>query len=148
MAKNDIEIYLQADGFYAGHMKKDGTLAAGAYKITGEDIMTMFTSFFLDYCKETGGQKLLMQDSAGALFVTPEKSLRAISPKVKVGSTVGAGDSVVAAIAYANDSGMSLEDTIRLSMATGSANVMQSGTQAAPRELIDTLIDKVGIEDL
>lgn len=70
MAKNDIEIYLQADGFYAGHMKKDGTLAAGAYKITGEDIMTMFTSFFLDYCKETGGQKLLMQDSAGALFVT------------------------------------------------------------------------------
>ena len=85
---------------------------------------------------------------AGALFVTPEKSLRAISPKVKVGSTVGAGDSVVAAIAYANDSGMSLEDTIRLSMATGSANVMQSGTQAAPRELIDTLIDKVGIEDL
>ena len=70
MAKNDIEIYLQADGFYAGHMKKDGTLAAGAYKITGEDIMTMFTSFFLDYCKETGGQKLLMQDSTGALFVT------------------------------------------------------------------------------
>ena len=85
---------------------------------------------------------------AGALFVTPEKSLRAISPKVKVGSTVGAGDSVVAAIAYAGDEGQSLEDTIRLSMATGSANVMQSGTQAAPRELVDSLIDKVGIEEL
>ena len=59
MAKNDIEIYLQADGFYAGHMKKDGTLAAGAYKITGEDIMTMFTSFFLDYCKEQNYNNLL-----------------------------------------------------------------------------------------
>lgn len=85
---------------------------------------------------------------AGALFVTPQESLRAISPKVKVGSTVGAGDSVVAAIAYAGDEGLSLADTIRLSMATGSANVMQSGTQAAPRELIDSLIDKVGIEAL
>jgi 1-phosphofructokinase len=43
---------------------------------------------------------------------------------------------------------MSLEDTINLSMATGSANVMQSGTQAAPRELVDSLIDKVGIEEV
>lgn len=85
---------------------------------------------------------------AGALFVTPDQSLRAISPKVKVGSTVGAGDSVVAAIAYAGDEGLSLEETIRLSMATGSANVMQSGTQAAPRELVDSLIDKVLIESI
>ena len=85
---------------------------------------------------------------AGALFVTPQTSLRAISPKVKVGSTVGAGDSVVAAIAYAGDQGLSLEETIRLSMATGSANVMQSGTQAAPRDLVDSLIDKVRIESL
>ena len=70
MAKNDIEIYMMADGFWAGHMKKDGTLAAGAYRLTGEDIMTMFTSFFTDYCRETGSQRLLMQDAEGALFVT------------------------------------------------------------------------------
>lgn len=85
---------------------------------------------------------------AGALFVTPERTLRAISPKVEVGSTVGAGDSVVAAIAYAGDEGMGLEDTIALSMATGSATVMQSGTQAAPRALIDSLVPKVTIEEL
>ena len=70
MAKNDIEIYMMADGFWAGHMKKDGTLAAGAYRLTGEDIMTMFTGFFTDYCRETGSQRLLMQDAPGALFVT------------------------------------------------------------------------------
>lgn len=85
---------------------------------------------------------------SGALFVTPDQSVRAISPKVKVGSTVGAGDSVVAAIAYAGDEGLSLEETIKLAMATGSANVMQSGTQAAPRDLVDSLIDKVGLEEL
>jgi len=32
--------------------------------------MTMFTEFFGDYCRETGDQKLLMQDADGRLFVT------------------------------------------------------------------------------
>ena len=33
-------------------------------------------------------------------------------------------------------------------MATGAANVMQSGTQAAERSLVDSLMDKVTIEAL
>ena len=44
--------------------------------------------------------------------------------------------------------GMTLEETARLAMATGAANVMQSGTQAAERELVDSLLDKVSIEAL
>ncbi len=91
-------------------------------------------------CVSMGGE--------GALFVTPETTYRATSPKVKVGSTVGAGDSVVAAIAYAQDAGLSMEETIRLAVATGAANVSMSGTQAAPRELVDSLLDQVGIEVL
>ncbi|MBQ9059363.1 MAG: 1-phosphofructokinase [Atopobiaceae bacterium] len=84
----------------------------------------------------------------GALFVLPDKSYRATSPKVEVGSTVGAGDSVVAALAYADNAGLSLEDSIRLAVATGSANVSMSGTQAAPRSLVDSLLSQVGIEEL
>ncbi len=94
------------------------------------------------------GYVVVSMGGEGALFVAPDKTVRAHSPKVKVGSTVGAGDSVVAAIAYALDTGLSLEDTIRLSMATGAANVMQSGTQAAPRELVDSLINQVTMEEL
>ena len=30
-------------------------------------------------------------------------------------------------------------------MATGAANVMQSGTQAAPRELVESLLDGVEV---
>ena len=84
----------------------------------------------------------------GAIMATDEGIWHASPVKVPVGSTVGAGDSVVAALAYAEERGMSLEDTVRLSMATGAANVMQAGTQAAERELVDSLIDQVGIEEL
>ena len=80
---------------------------------------------------------------AGAMFVTKEQAIKASPVKVKVGSTVGAGDSVVAALAFAEDTGLSLEDTMRLAMATGAANVMESGTQAAERSVIDSLIDRV-----
>ncbi len=80
---------------------------------------------------------------AGALFVTGEETIYAEGLKVPVGSTVGAGDSVVAALAVAEETGMSLEATVRLATATGAANVMCSGTQAAEYDVIQGLIPKV-----
>ena len=85
---------------------------------------------------------------AGAMFVSADHVVKGGAVKVPVGSTVGAGDSVVAALAYAEELGLSLEEKVKLSMATGAANVMQSGTQAAPRDLIDSLVDKVSVTEL
>ena len=65
-----------------------------------------------------------------------------------MGSTVGAGDSVVAALALSEEKGMSLEETVRLSTATGAANVMCSGTQAAEYEVISELISKVAMHTM
>ena len=79
----------------------------------------------------------------GALYVTEEETIYAEGLKVPVGSTVGAGDSVVAALAVAEEKGMNLEDTVCLSTATGAANVMCSGTQPAEYEVIRELIPKV-----
>ena len=79
----------------------------------------------------------------GALYVTGEGTIYAKGLKVTVGSTVGAGDSVVAALAVAEEAGKGLEDTVRLSMASGAANVMCSGTQAAEYEAVAKLISKV-----
>ncbi|NLH91400.1 MAG: 1-phosphofructokinase [Atopobium sp.] len=79
----------------------------------------------------------------GAIFATKEQAFKAQALKVPVGSTVGAGDSVVAALAYAESNDLPVEDTIRLAMATGAANVMQSGTQAAERSAINKLIGHV-----
>ena len=81
--------------------------------------------------------------SEGALYVTGKETIYAEGLKVPVGSTVGAGDSVVAALAVAEESGMGLEETVRPSTATGAANVMCSGTQAAEYQVIEELLPKV-----
>ena len=70
MKQKEIELYRRDDGFYAGRELKGGGLSADAHKVTAEEIMTMFTEFFTDYCRETGETKLIMQDGEGKLFVT------------------------------------------------------------------------------
>lgn len=81
--------------------------------------------------------------SAGALYITEEETIYAEGLKVPVQSTVGAGDSVVAALAVSVEAGRDLKDTVRLSAACGAANVMCSGTQAAEYEVICSLMPKV-----
>ena len=84
----------------------------------------------------------------GAVYATANEVWYAGPVKVKVGSTVGAGDSVVAAFAFADAQGLSTEDALRLAMTTGAANVMESGTQAAERSVVDSLIKKVRLTRL
>ncbi|MCC8017413.1 MAG: 1-phosphofructokinase [Lachnospiraceae bacterium] len=84
----------------------------------------------------------------GALYVTADEMIHAEGLKVPVGSTVGAGDSVVAAMAVAEETGMSLSEAALLSTATGAANVMCSGTQAADYAAIEELLNKVVLHRL
>ena len=86
--------------------------------------------------------------AGGALLCWEDCVLRCESPRVPVGSTVGAGDSVVAALAYAQQRQLSREDTARLAMATGAANVMCSGTQAARLGDIEQLLPQVRVTRL
>lgn len=79
----------------------------------------------------------------GALYLRKGSTIYAEGLKVPVGSMVGAGDSVVAALAYAEAQGLSEEEAVRLSTAAGAANVMCSGTQAAEREAVEALLPKV-----
>lgn len=94
------------------------------------------------------GRVMVSMGGKGAVFVEGENAWYAHPVRVKVGSTVGAGDSVVAALAVAEERGYDVEHTLRLAMATGAANVMQSGTQAASLELVESLLDQVVVEKL
>lgn len=75
--------------------------------------------------------------AGGALFAEGDKVIHAPGLTVKVKSTVGAGDAMVAALALAMERGYQLEKAVTLSMAAGAANVATSGTQ--PPRLEDIL---------
>lgn len=84
----------------------------------------------------------------GALFLFEDGTYRAEGLSVPVGSTVGAGDSMVAALAVACEKQLSNEETIALAMATSAANVMCSGTQAAEWSAIEKLLNGVRFEKI
>ncbi len=82
----------------------------------------------------------------GALFLWQDGFYRAKSLSVPVHSTVGAGDSVVAAMAYGMEKDLSKPEQIALAMAMGAASVMQSGTQAPDARTVFELVQQVEIE--
>ncbi len=84
----------------------------------------------------------------GALFVSGEGIYHARGLQVPVRSTVGAGDSMVAAMVYSREKDFSRIDTIRLAVAMGAASVMQDGSQPPEEELVWELAEKVEIEKL
>ncbi|OAA92401.1 1-phosphofructokinase [Clostridium ljungdahlii] len=84
----------------------------------------------------------------GALFIKKNVVVFAHGIKVNVGSTVGAGDSMVAALALAIDKNYDFEKAIRLAVACGTASVTMSGTQTASIDVISGFEKQVNIEYL
>lgn len=84
----------------------------------------------------------------GALLVKEGLCLKAEGLRVPVLSTVGAGDSMVAALACGAEKGLSDEQRLKLAIAISAASVMCSGTQAPEREKIEELYHQVEIREV
>jgi 6-phosphofructokinase 2 len=65
----------------------------------------------------------------GALLVTKDAAVETPQPPVKVKSTVGAGDSLVAGIVYGLSQNYGLPDAVKFGVACGSAATMNPGTE-------------------
>lgn len=91
-------------------------------------------------CVSLGGE--------GAILATPSAVLKGIPPEVEVRSTVGAGDSMVAAMTSKLALGASDEDALREAIACSAATVMKAGTELFNGEAIDRLRGQVRIESL
>lgn len=83
---------------------------------------------------------------SGALFIRKDYEAKCPALTVKAHSTVGAGDAMVAALAYSWDKKLDHEETIRLAIATSAGAVTTIGTKPPTRELVDTLKEQVIIE--
>ena len=107
-------------------------MAAAARKLTESGIRTVAVSL--------GGD--------GALFVTQDTILRGYGLQVEVQSTVGAGDSMLAAFACAETRHMRFRDGCALALAFSAAAVTTPGTQPAEPELVESLLKQVIIEEM
>lgn len=81
----------------------------------------------------------------GSIFVSNSSVFQADGLKVDAISTVGAGDSMVAALAVSIHRSYSIDETIRLAVATSAASVMTPGTQAGDLNVIEQLKSQVTI---
>ena len=148
-------VYLDADG---EPMKRgieavpsvikpnDGELAAllGKEKLSQEEMVWEGRRLL-----ETGIEEIVISMGAeGALFVSREGCYFASALPVEVKSTVGAGDSMVAAMAFADVRNLSQEEKIRLAVAMSAGSVMQSGTQPPEANLVWELAKQVSITKL
>ena len=84
----------------------------------------------------------------GALFLTKDKKYRCQGLKVKAHSTVGAGDAMVAAMAYGWDRKLPLEECIRLCMGVSAGAVTTIGTKPPSRELVDELAAQAELTEI
>lgn len=102
--------------------------------------------------KEGTEQVLIPMGEQGAMLLRKDREdiriVRAEAPSVTVASTVGAGDSMVGAFAYAMSQNRKPEECFRLAVAAGSAAVTCSGSQAPGKELVERLARQVMLTEL
>ncbi len=84
----------------------------------------------------------------GALLITKNKSMHFIPPKVKVKSTVGAGDSMVGGIIYQLSKGSTLLDAVQYGVACGTSATMKIGTELCNKVQADKIYSQISIEEI
>lgn len=89
------------------------------------------------------GSVAISLGSKGALFILPVGVIKVPGLKVEAHSTVGAGDAMVAALAYGIDAKLSIEECIKFGVATSAGAVTTVGTKPPSRELVEQLKEQV-----
>lgn len=79
----------------------------------------------------------------GAVLTDGVNSFYCKSANVAVNSTVGAGDSMVAAASVGIEKGLNLEEILRMSVAAGTASITTSGTNLFYKDKYDEIYSKI-----
>ncbi len=87
-------------------------------------------------------------DGEGALLVGPDNSYHAAAPEVVVLSSVGAGDSMVAALVAAFARNATPEDALRLGVACAAGTVSQPGTALFSAADVDNYFNAIALRCL
>lgn len=82
----------------------------------------------------------------GSIFITSDAVYQIDALDIQAHSSVGAGDAMVAGIAYAVQEKTSMEELIRLAVGASAGAVMTKGTQPASIEVVEQLKKQVNIK--
>jgi len=94
------------------------------------------------------GEAVISMGADGAVAATKQELLWACPPAVATRSSVGAGDAMVAALAYGEVNHLSFRDSFGLAIAASAAAVTMEGSKVADLALVQSLLPKVQIEDV
>lgn len=107
-----------------------------------EELLSIARNFQKEGIKDV----VISMGKKGALFILGDYEAKGLPLSVNAHSTVGAGDAMVAAMAYAWDKKLDKEDLIRLCMGSSAGAVTTVGTKPPAREMVDQLMEQVVIE--
>lgn len=109
-----------------------------------EDIISV-----MDSIHEKGVSLIVVsQGEKGAIASFKGERYKINIPKVKAVNAVGSGDSMVAGIAVALNRGYSLEETLIMGAASGTANAMEEQTGYANKVNVDKLMKEIKISKI
>ncbi len=98
---------------------------------------------------KTGIETILVSmGEKGAVFHSKGTTWRVSPLEVEVQSTIGAGDAMVAALAFCMLSGLPPEDTARMTVAAGCLTAAREGSDMADWQDIRAVYEKVSITEL
>ena len=107
------------------------SMLAGREELEGDDITNAARTIITKGICEV---VVVSMGAAGALLITRDIAQRFIAPLVKVKTTVGAGDSMVAGIVLYLSKGKDIMEAVRFGIASGTAATMNDGTQLCKLE--------------
>jgi 6-phosphofructokinase 2 len=82
----------------------------------------------------------------GVLGISNDVVYHVIPPKIKVGSSIGAGDSLVGGLAFSLSEGKSFEEALVLGVASGTAATLNQGRELCKKEDIDAIKKDIKIK--
>ena len=156
LKQNDIKVILDADGGLFAQaieeipnvIKPNKYELCKYYKISedcdNKEIIQLGTALL-----DKGVQLIaISMGKEGAIFMDTNHTAIVKGLNVNTHSSVGAGDAMVGAIAYAIEQNLSFEEVVRLAVATSAGAVMTKGTQPASKEQVERLMKEVEINYL
>jgi 6-phosphofructokinase 2 len=91
---------------------------------------------------------VISRGKEGLIATNGDEVLKAIPPKVRVRSTVGAGDSTIAGLVLKLNEGLGIDKACRWAVAAGTAATLTPGTELCRREDVERILPEVKIRKL